>query len=141
MAYEFERSEAQWREVLDPQSFHVLREAGTERPFSGALNAEWRPGTYACRGCGNPLFAAATKFDAGCGWPSFWEPLRDGAVEYVDDTSFGMRRVEVRCARCGGHLGHVFPDGVGTPTGDRYCMNSAALAFEPEEEPDPRDGG
>ena len=139
MSYEVERTETQWRELLNPQEFRVLREAGTERPFTGALNDEWRPGMYECRGCGNELFAAATKFDAGCGWPSFWEPLREGAVEYLEDTTLGMRRVEVRCARCGGHLGHVFPDGHGTPTGNRFCMNSASLEFRADDEGEPGD--
>lgn len=134
MTYEVERTEAQWRELLSPAEFRILRQAGTEPAFTGALNDEWRGGEYRCRGCGAALFAAATKFDAGCGWPSFWEPLRAGAVEYVDDRSYGMHRVEVRCASCGGHLGHVFPDGHGTPTGNRFCMNSASLEFVPDEE-------
>jgi peptide-methionine (R)-S-oxide reductase len=131
MSYEVERTDAQWREVLNPQEFQVLRQAGTERAFTGALLNEERPGTYTCRACGNELFNATTKFDAGCGWPSFWEPLREGAVEYLEDTTLGMRRVEVRCAKCGSHLGHVFPDGYGTPTGDRFCMNSVSLEFVP----------
>ena len=131
MSYEVERSDAQWRELLNPQEFQVLRQAGTERAFTGALLTEERPGTYTCRACGNELFNASTKFDAGCGWPSFWEPLREGAVEYLEDNSLGMRRVEVRCAKCGSHLGHVFPDGYGTPTGDRFCMNSVSLEFVP----------
>lgn len=131
MSYEFERTDAQWREVLNPQEFQVLRQAGTERAFTGALLNEERPGTYTCRACGNELFNATTKFDAGCGWPSFWEPLREGAVEYLEDNTLGMRRVEVRCAKCGSHLGHVFPDGYGTPTGDRFCMNSVSLEFVP----------
>lgn len=131
MSYEVERSDAQWRELLNPQEFQVLRQAGTERAFTGALLTEERPGTYMCRACGNELFNASTKFDAGCGWPSFWEPLREGAVEYLEDNSLGMRRVEVRCAKCGSHLGHVFPDGYGTPTGDRFCMNSVSLEFVP----------
>lgn len=131
MSYEVERSDAQWRELLNPQEFQVLRQSGTERAFTGALLNEERPGTYTCRACGNKLFNASTKFDAGCGWPSFWEPLREGAVEYLEDNSLGMRRVEVRCAKCGSHLGHVFPDGYGTPTGDRFCMNSVSLEFVP----------
>ncbi|UQN15553.1 MULTISPECIES: peptide-methionine (R)-S-oxide reductase MsrB [Gulosibacter] len=131
MSYEVERTDAQWREVLNPQEFQVLRQAGTERAFTGALLNEERPGTYTCRACGNELFNATTKFDAGCGWPSFWEPLREGAVEYLEDNTLGMRRVEVRCAKCGSHLGHVFPDGYGTPTGDRFCMNSVSLEFVP----------
>ncbi|NLT26947.1 MAG: peptide-methionine (R)-S-oxide reductase MsrB [Microbacteriaceae bacterium] len=134
MAYDVERTESEWRAVLAPEEFRILRQAGTEPAFTGALNDEWRGGEYRCRGCERPLFAAATKFDAGCGWPSFWEPLREGAVEYVEDLSFGMRRVEVRCAGCGGHLGHVFPDGHGTPTGNRFCMNSASLEFVPDDD-------
>lgn len=134
MSYEVERSNDEWRAVLNPQEFHILRQAGTEPAFTGALNDEWRAGEYVCRGCGNELFRAQTKFDAGCGWPSFWEPLRAEAVEHLEDNSLGMRRVEVRCARCGGHLGHVFPDGYGTPTGNRYCMNSASLEFVPDDD-------
>lgn len=132
MSYEIDRDDSQWRELLTPEEFHVLRQAGTERPFTGALNDEFRDGLYRCRACGNELFRAGTKFDAGCGWPSFYEAVRPEAVELIEDDSLGMRRTEVRCARCGSHLGHVFPDGYGTPTGDRYCMNSASLAFEPE---------
>ncbi|SJM71701.1 peptide-methionine (R)-S-oxide reductase MsrB [Gulosibacter sp. 10] len=131
MTYEVERTEDQWRQALNPEEFQVLRRAGTERPFTGALLEEARPGMYSCRACGNELFAAQTKFDAGCGWPSFWEPLRPEAVEHREDRSLGMRRVEVLCAKCGSHLGHVFPDGYGTPTGDRYCMNSLSLEFTP----------
>lgn len=133
MSYKVERTDSQWRELLNPQEFQVLRQAGTERAFTGALLDEDRPGTYTCRACGNELFNAATKFDAGCGWPSFWEPLREGSVEYLEDNTLGMRRVEVRCADCGSHLGHVFPDGYGTPTGDRFCMNSVSLEFVPTQ--------
>ncbi len=129
-----ERTDEQWREILDASAYHVLREAGTERPFSGEYNEHWEAGHYVCRGCGNELFRAETKFDAGCGWPSFWEPLRPEAVTEHEDNSLGMRRVEIRCAECGGHLGHVFPDGFGTPTGNRYCMNSVALRFVPDGE-------
>ena len=134
MTYEISRTDAEWQALLDPNSFHILRQAGTEAPFTGELNNEWREGTYVCRGCGNELFRGTTKFDAGCGWPSFWEPLRAEAVEQLPDYSHGRIRTEVRCAKCGGHLGHVFPDGVGTPTGDRYCMNSASLEFTPDDE-------
>lgn len=132
MTYEFTRSDAEWRAMLDPNSYNILRHAATEAPFTGELNGEWREGTYVCRGCGNELFRGTAKFDAGCGWPSFWEPLRTDAVEEVADHSHGMVRTEVRCAKCGGHLGHVFPDGHGTPTGIRYCMNSASLNFDPD---------
>ncbi|MDJ1372060.1 peptide-methionine (R)-S-oxide reductase MsrB [Gulosibacter molinativorax] len=134
MTYEIERTDEQWREILNPQEFQVLRQAATERPWTGELLEEARPGVYSCRACGNELFKAETKFDAGCGWPSFWEPLRPESVKYLEDDSLGMRRVEVLCAKCGSHLGHVFPDGFGTPTGDRYCMNSVSLQFTPNAE-------
>lgn len=136
MTYEINRSDLEWRDLLGPLEYEVLRQAGTEHPFTGELLDESRPGTYLCRGCGNELFRATTKFDAGCGWPSFWEPLRPEAVEYHDDFTVGRKRVEVRCSRCGSHLGHVFPDGFGTPTGDRYCMNSVCLRFVPDSETD-----
>jgi len=131
MGYEIEKTDDEWSVELNPQEFHVLRQAGTERPWSGALLDESRPGTYACRACGAELFDAGTKFDAGCGWPSFYETSRSDAVVMLDDDSLGMRRTEVRCARCGSHLGHVFPDAPQTPTGNRFCMNSVALAFDP----------
>ena len=128
------RSDAEWREILDPMEYHVLREAGTERPGTGELLYEERDGVYSCRGCGSALFAAGTKFDAGCGWPSFYEPSATDAVIERDDDSLGMRRVEVLCATCGSHLGHVFPDAPQTPTGDRYCMNSISLTFDEDPE-------
>lgn len=131
MADRVERSEQEWRERLDPLSFAVLRQAATERPWSGALLDEHRAGRFTCKGCGNELFTSDTKFDSGCGWPSFYESVRPEAVELLPDHSLGMARTEVRCARCGSHLGHVFPDGYGTPTGQRYCMNSVALEFSP----------
>lgn len=134
MGYEVERSPEEWWAMLSPAAYQVLRTAATERPWSGALLDEKRDGTYHCAGCGNELFRAGTKFDSGCGWPSFYEAVRPEAVELRPDHSLGMARTEVLCARCGGHLGHVFPDGFGTPTGDRYCMNSVALTFEPEAE-------
>jgi len=131
--YEVTKSNDEWKQQLDPESFAVLRQAATERAWTGELLDEKRAGLYTCKGCGNELFKSGTKFDSGCGWPSFYESVRPDAVELIEDTTLGMVRTEVRCARCGGHLGHVFPDGFGTPTGDRYCMNSLALNFSPEE--------
>lgn len=136
MDYPVQMNNDQWREKLTPEQFAVLREAGTERPWTGALLDEQRLGVYTCGACGAELFSDETKFDSGCGWPSFYETVRPDAVELVDDTSLGMRRVEVRCANCGSHLGHVFPDAPQTPTGDRYCMNSLALGFTPEDSAD-----
>ena len=132
MQYEVEHDESEWRSKLSPEEFAVLRQAATERPWSGALLKEDRAGLYTCKACGNELFTAGTKFDSGCGWPSFYESVRPEAVELLSDTSMGVERTEVRCARCGSHLGHVFPDGFGTPTGDRYCMNSLSLDFSPK---------
>lgn len=124
-------SEEEWRRRLSPLEFQVLREAATERPGTGALLHEERPGVYRCKGCGQPLFDASTKFDAACGWPSFFE-ARDGAVTEDTDYLLGYPRTEIRCSQCGSHLGHVFPDAPQTPTGRRYCMNSVALDFKPE---------
>ena len=131
MAYEVEHDEAEWRSKLAPDAFAVLRQAATERPWSGALLEEHRDGLFTCGACGNELFRSGTKFESGCGWPSFYEAVRPEAVELIDDHTLGMVRTEVRCAKCGSHLGHVFPDGYGTPTGNRYCMNSLALEFAP----------
>ena len=133
MDYTVTKSDEQWRDELDPDRFAVLRQAATETPFTGELLEEDRAGLYTCGACGNELFESGTKFDSGCGWPSFYESVRPDAVELIEDDSLGMMRTEVRCAACGSHLGHVFPDGFGTPTGDRYCMNSLALSFEPEK--------
>lgn len=130
MAYPIDKSEAEWREELGPERFHILRQAGTERPNTGELLHEDREGIYTCAACQNELFRSGTKFDSGCGWPSFYESVRPEAVELLEDNTLGMTRTEVRCASCGSHLGHVFPDGFGTPTGDRYCMNSLSLEFE-----------
>ena len=123
-----EKSEAEWRAQLTPEQYHILREKGTERPFTGALEFNYETGDYHCAGCGALLFSYGAKFDSGCGWPSFMIPADSKAVEEHEDTSYGMRRVEVTCARCGGHLGHVFPDGP-RPTGLRYCINSGSLTF------------
>lgn len=133
--YRVQRSDAEWRERLSPEEYAILRQAATERAGTGELLDEHRDGLYRCRACGNELFVAGTKFDSGCGWPSFYESVRPEAVELLEDHSLGMLRTEVRCAACGSHLGHVFPDGFGTPTGDRYCMNSLALDFEAGAEP------
>ena len=128
--YPVRKSDADWRAQLDPMQYRVTRHAATERPFTGRWHDHFEPGTYRCIGCGAPLFDAATKFDAGCGWPSYYEALDDAAVERIEDLSHGMRRVEVRCRRCGSHLGHVFDDGP-APTGERFCINSAAIDFDP----------
>jgi peptide-methionine (R)-S-oxide reductase len=123
-------TDKEWQEKLTPEQFHVLREHGTERPGSSPLNYEKGTGTFHCAACGQPLFTSDTKFESGTGWPSFWAPIRD-AVATTVDRSYGMTRVEVHCAKCRGHLGHLFPDGP-QPTGQRYCMNGVALSFEPE---------
>jgi peptide-methionine (R)-S-oxide reductase len=129
--FEVVHPDAEWRQILNPAQFEVLRLEGTERAFTSPLNHEKRAGTFACAGCDLPLFSSKTKFDSGTGWPSFWAPL-DNAVGGRDDTSFGMTRTSIHCRRCGGHLGHVFDDGP-KPTGLRYCMNGVAMTFKPDE--------
>ena len=126
-----EKTEAEWRAQLSPEAYHVLREHGTERAGTCALNYEKRPGTFSCLGCDQELFRSGEKFESGTGWPSFFDPL-PGATETSEDNSFLMRRVEVHCSRCGGHLGHVFEDGP-PPTGLRYCINGVAMSFKPDE--------
>ena len=126
--FPIQKSEEEWRQQLDPLQYSVLRKHSTERAFTRPLNDEKRTGSFVCAGCGEPLFDSATKFESGTGWPSFWQPL-PGGVGTTTDRSFFMTRTEVHCARCGGHLGHVFPDGP-VPTGQRYCMNGAAMKFE-----------
>ncbi|WP_298865562.1 peptide-methionine (R)-S-oxide reductase MsrB [uncultured Microbacterium sp.] len=133
MAYSVNKTEAEWREQLGDDQYAVLRTAATERPWTGDLLDEKRDGFYHCGGCGAELFRSGTKFESGCGWPSFYESVRPEAVKLIEDHTLGMERTEVRCAACGSHLGHVFPDGFGTPIGDRYCMNSLALTFTPDE--------
>ena len=125
-------TDADWRARLTPDQYRICRQKGTEPAFTGAYWDEKTPGQYRCAGCGEVLFDSATKYDSGSGWPSFWQPARDNVVAEEVDTSHGMRRVEVHCARCGSHLGHVFPDGP-RPTGLRYCINSASLALEPTD--------
>ncbi len=126
------QTDEEWRQKLTPEQYHVAREGGTERAFTGETWDAKTPGTYRCIGCGVALFRSDEKYESGSGWPSFWQPIDGERVEEVDDTSLGMRRVEARCATCHSHLGHVFDDGP-RPTGLRYCMNSAAMQLDPEE--------
>jgi|SRR5579862_6254532 len=125
---QMEKSEEQWRESLSPEQYHILREKGTERAFTGKYWDHKENGAYACAGCGQELFVSGTKFDSGCGWPSFYDAV-PGTVVFTDDHSYGMHRIEVTCSKCGGHLGHVFPDGP-EPTGQRFCINSASIDFQ-----------
>ena len=131
--YAVQKSDAEWKAQLSPAEFQVLRKAGTERPFTGEYTDTKTTGVYKCRACDAVLFRSDTKFDSHCGWPSFFAPLAEERVEYITDTTLGMKRVEVRCANCGSHLGHVFEgEGYGTPTDQRYCINSVSLTLQPE---------
>ena len=131
MKQEIEKTDDEWKGVLTPEQFHVLRKKGTERPFTGEYWSHKEQGVYRCAGCGEELFDSTTKFDAHCGWPSFYDSIDRSKIRVIEDTTHGMHRVEVVCAKCGGHLGHIFPDGP-KPTGNRYCINSVSLKFEPK---------
>jgi peptide-methionine (R)-S-oxide reductase len=132
--YPVQKTDAEWREQLNPTQYAIARQAATERAFSGQYWDHWDSnGHYRCVGCQTVLFSADSKFDAGCGWPSYWQAVDDGRIERIEDRSHGMLRVEVRCAKCGSHLGHVFDDGP-EPTGERFCINSAAIHFAPDDQ-------
>ncbi|MEZ5013496.1 MAG: peptide-methionine (R)-S-oxide reductase MsrB [Chitinophagales bacterium] len=131
--YTLELSPEEWKKRLSPEQYRILRNKGTERPFSGEYDHFFEKGKYVCAGCGQVLFTSESKFDSGCGWPAFDREVEKGNVEYADDSSFGMRRVEIMCSNCGGHLGHVFDDGP-TETGQRFCVNSASLQFRDDKE-------
>lgn len=131
--FEVQKSEEEWRAQLGDAAYRVLREKGTERPFTSEYETFWDSGTYVCKGCGQELFHSETKFDAGCGWPSFYQGIDKSRIKEILDTSHGMTRTEVVCSRCGGHLGHVFNDGYNQPTGLRYCINGVSLGFRKKE--------
>ena len=132
--YEIFKTDQQWRDELSESEYQVLRLAGTERAYTGELLDEKRVGTYSCRGCGAELFEAEAKFDSHCGWPSFYKSLKNEAIEYLEDRDHGMVRTEVRCAKCGSHLGHLFDDAPQTPTGNRYCINSVSISFQEQKD-------
>lgn len=132
MSEKISKSDEQWRIELDPESYYVLREKGTERPFTGRYNDHHEEGVYICKACGTPLFSSENKFDSGCGWPSYYDAIGKGVIETTIDRSHGMSRTEITCAKCGGHLGHVFDDGP-NPTGLRYCVNSLSLDFKKKD--------
>lgn len=134
MSEKIERTDDEWRELLTAEQYHVLREKGTERPFTNEYDEHFEPGVYSCAACGQELFESETKFNSGCGWPAFYAAKAEDRVNLTPDTSHGMVRTEVSCAHCGSHLGHIFDDAPQTPTGQRYCINSVSLTFKPNEE-------